>query len=203
MGGESGGGREPADGASLQHEVHRFDTFFALIRQDMKRHLKRALELGLVPLAAAIVFVEQTLIRYLNLVTAAIAAWPPIARLEGWLVRLPPYVALFAFVAPSILILPIKVAALWFGVHGQYAWALAVLVAGKLLATAVLARLYRILRPTLMGIPWFAWADTTFFAWRDRIYAFVRAMPAWQRTMALARALRARMAELVSGLLAR
>ena len=80
----------------------------------MKQHLKRALEVALVPLAAAIVFFEQTLIRYLNRVMAAVAAWPPIARLEAWLVRLPPYWALLAFVAPSILILPIKLATVWF-----------------------------------------------------------------------------------------
>src|SRR5688572_2937828 len=129
----------------------------------MKQHLKRALEIALVPLAAAIVFFEQTLIRYLNQVTAAVAAWPPVARLEARLVRLPPYWALVAFVAPSILILPVKLAAVWFGMHGQYGLALASVVLGKLLATAILARLYRILRPGLMTIAWFAKADTLFF----------------------------------------
>ena len=169
----------------------------------MKQHLKRALEVALVPLAAAIVFFEQTLIRYLNRVMAAVAAWPPIARLEAWLVQLPPYGALLAFVAPSILILPIKLAAVWFGVHERYGLALAAVILGKLLATAILARLYRILRPTLMTIPWFARGDTWFFYWRDRAYAFVRAMPAWQKAVALVRAMRARMTALVSALFAR
>ena len=169
----------------------------------MKQHLRRALEVLLVPIAAAIVFFEQTLIRYLNRVTAAIAAWPPIARLEAWLVRLPPYGALTAFVAPSILILPVKLAALWFGVHGQYSLALSSVIVGKLLATAILARLYRILRPNLMTLPWFAWADTRFFLWRDRAYAFVKAMPAWQKARAMVQAARARMMELVSALFAR
>jgi hypothetical protein len=169
----------------------------------MKQHLKRALEVALVPLAAAIVFFEQTLILYLNRVTAALAAWPPIARLEAWLVRLPRYWALLAFVAPSILILPIKLAAVWFGLHGRYGLALASVILGKLLATAILARLYKILRPTLMTIPWFAWGDTRFFYWRDRAYAFVKSLPAWQKTAALVRAMRARMTQLVSALFAR
>jgi hypothetical protein len=169
----------------------------------MKQYLKRALEILLVPIAAAIVFFEQTLIRYLNRVTAAIAAWPPIARLEAWLVRLPPYWALVAFVAPSILILPIKAAAFWFGLHGQYKLALTSVILGKLLATAILARLYRILRPNLMTIPWFAWADTKFFAWRDWIYAFVKSLATWQKAMALVRTMRTRMGELVSALFAR
>jgi hypothetical protein len=169
----------------------------------MKQHLKRALQMALVPFAAAIVFFEQTLIRYLNRVTAAIAAWPPIARLEAWLVRLPPYWALLTFVAPSVLILPVKLSAFWFGMHHRYGLALASVIVGKLLATAILARLYRILRPTLIAIPWFAWADTKFFAWRDRAYAFVKSLPGWQKAQAMVQAMRARMMELVSALFAR
>jgi hypothetical protein len=169
----------------------------------MKQHLKRALQLVLVPFAAAIVFLEQTLIRYLNRLTAAIAGWPPIARLEARLVGLPPYWALLAFAAPSILILPVKLAALWFGMHEKYGLALGSVILGKLLATAILARLYRILRPSLMRIPWFAWADTRFFAWRDRAYAFVKSLPAWKTAAALVQAARTRMSELVSALFAR
>ena len=85
----------------------------------MNRHLKRALEVAIVPLAAAIVFFEQTLIKYLTR-HGGVARWPPIAKLEAWLVRLPPYAALCAFVTPSILILPIKFIALWFATIGQY-----------------------------------------------------------------------------------
>jgi hypothetical protein len=166
----------------------------------MKQHLKRALQLVLVPLAATIVFIEQTLIRYLNVVTAAVAAWPPIARLETWLVRLPPYWALLTFTTPSILILPVKVAAFWFGMHGRYGLALASVILGKLLGTAILARLYAILRPKLMTIPWFAWADTKFFTWRDRAYAFVKSLPAWQMVQTMIRAARIRVMELVSAI---
>jgi hypothetical protein len=169
----------------------------------MKQHLKRALELVFVPLAAAIVFIEQTLIRYLNVAMAAFARLPWIARLEAWLLTLPPYGALFTFVAPSILILPIKFWAVWFGTHGRYAMALATLIVGKVLATAIVARLYRILRPTLVTLRWFAWADTHFFYWRDRAYAFVRSLPAWQQAKAFIERSRLWLAELVAGLFAR
>ena len=169
----------------------------------MKQHIKRALQMALVPLAAAIVFFEQTLIRYLNMVTAAIAGWLPIARLEAWLVRLPPYWALLTFVTPSLLILPIKLSAFWFGMHHRYGLALGSVILGKLLATAILARLYRILRPTLMAIPWFAKGDTWFFYWRDQAYAFVRSLPAWQKAAAMVQRMRVRMLALVSALFAR
>ena len=169
----------------------------------MKQHLKRALELLFVPIAAAIVFFEQVLIKYLNVAMAAFARLPWIARLEAWLVTLPPYGALLTFVAPSILILPIKFWAVLFAAHGRYSLALTTLVVGKILATAILARLYRILRPTLMTIRWFAWADTHFFYWRDRAYAFVRSLPAWQKAKALIERARAWLAGLVSGFFAR
>ena len=169
----------------------------------MNPQLKRALEIAVVPFAAAVVFVEQVLIRYLNIMMAAVARWPVIARFEAWLVTLPPWGAVLAFALPSIVILPVKVSALWFAAHHRFALATASVVLGKILATAILARLYRILRPTMMQLRWFAWADTKFFAWRDWAYAFVRSLPAWQQARALIEKVRAWLAELVSGLFAR
>lgn len=166
----------------------------------MKRHLKRALELALVPLAAAIVFVEEVLLRYLGLAMAALAKWPPVARLEAWLAGLPPWAALLAFVAPSTLVLPVKLAAVWFALNGKFALATASILLGKMLATALLARLYQILRPILVRMPWFLAAETWLFAWRDRLYAFVRALPAWQRVKALVARSRTWLAGLVAGL---
>ncbi len=176
----------------------------------MKQHLKRALELALVPLAAAIIFFEQTLIRYLNVAMAAFARLKWIARLEAWLVTLPPWAAFVAFAAPSLLILPIKLAAVVFVAHRKFGLAFGSILLGKVLATAILARLYRILRPNLMTLPWFARADGAFFYWRDQAYAFVKSLPAWQKVAALVARVRASiaswrawLAELVSGLLAR
>lgn len=169
----------------------------------MDSYRRRITDLLLLPLAAAVVFFEQILIRYLNVVMAALARWPPITRLEAWLVRLPPYAALLAFGAPSILILPVKLSAVWFVLHGQYSLAVGVVVAAKLVATALVGRLYWLLRPNLRTIPWFARLDTWFFDWRDRTYAFVRSLPAWQRTAALVQRVRARFAKLVSALSAR
>ena len=165
----------------------------------MKRHLKYALELAVVPLVAAVVFIEDVLLHYLGLAMATLAKWPPIARLETWLRRLPPWGALLAFVAPSAIVLPVKLSAVWFAIHHRYGLSLASVVIGKMLATALVARLYRVLHPTLVTMPWFLRAETWLFNWRDRLYAFVRAMPAWQRGAALIRRAKVWMAELVSG----
>jgi hypothetical protein len=169
----------------------------------MKRHLAYVLELILVPIAAAIVFVEQTLIHYLNAVMAALARWPPVAHLEALLMRLPPWAAVCTFAAPSILILPVKLSAFWFATHHKFGLAFASVAAGKVLGTAVLARLYRILRPTLMRLRWFAWADRTFFQWRDWAYAFVRSLPPWREAAKLIERMRVRFSTLVSGQSAR
>jgi hypothetical protein len=169
----------------------------------MKRRLIRALEIALVPIAAAVIFIEQVLIRWLNVAMAAFARLPLIARVEAWLVTLPPWAAVLTFATPSVLILPVKLSALWFGYHHHYALAVGSVVLGKILATAILARLYRILRPTLMSLRWFAWADTHFFYWRDWAYAFVRSLPAWRMAAALVARARAWLADLVSGLFAR
>lgn len=163
----------------------------------MKHHLKYALELLLVPIAAAVVFIEETLLHYLGLAMTAIARWPPVAALEAWLRRLPPWAALVAFAAPSLLVVPIKLAAVWFAINHQYGLSVASVVTGKMLATALVARLYAVLRPTLVKMPWYLRAETWLFDWRDRLYAFVRALPAWQKAKAMMRRMRLWMRELL------
>ncbi len=165
----------------------------------MKRHLKYALELLFVPIAAAIIFFEQVLLHYLGLAMAAIARWPPLARLEVWLRGLPPWAALLAFVTPSLLVIPVKLSAVWFALNHRYGLSLASVVIGKMLATALVARLYQVLRPTLIKMAWYLKAETWLFDWRDRLYAFVRALPAWQKAAALVKRMRLWMREMVFG----
>jgi len=165
----------------------------------MKPHLKRALELLFVPVAAAIVFVEDVLLHYLGVAMAALARWPPVARLEAWLAGLPPWAALAVFVAPSALVLPVKLAAVWFALQGKFILAAASVAIGKIVATALVARLYKVLRPTLLRLSWYLRAETWLFDWRDRLYAFVRALPAWQAAKALVRRAKVWLVQLVSG----
>ena len=163
----------------------------------MKHHLKRALELAIMPVAAAIVFFEEVLLHYLGVAMAAFARWPLIGRLERWLAGLPPWAALLAFVAPSTLVLPVKLAAVFFALHGKFFLAAVSIGLGKILATALIARLYLVLRPTLVTMPWFLASETWVFTWRDRLYGFVRALPAWQRAKAMVQRAKAWMREMV------
>ena len=69
---------------------------------------------------------------------------------------------------------------------------------GKVLATALVARLYQVLRPTLVTMPWFLASETWVFTWRDRLYGFVRSLPAWQRAKAMMQRAKAWMRERVA-----
>lgn len=164
----------------------------------MKRHLKRALELLFVPIAAALVFFEEVLLHYLGVAMAAIARLPWVARLEAWLARLPPWAALIAFVAPSTLVLPVKLAAVWFAMHGEFVLAAISIGLGKIIATALVARLYKVLRPTLLHLSWYLRAETWVFSVRDRVYGFVQALAVWQAVVAISRQAKAWLAALVS-----
>jgi hypothetical protein len=165
----------------------------------VKRHLKHAFELAIVPLVAAVVLSEDVLMHYLGLAMARLAKWPPVAWLEAWLPRLPPWAALIAFLTPSAVVLPVKFSAVWFALHHHYGLSVASIIVGKMLATALVARLYRVLHPTLVTMPWFLRAETWLFAWRDRLYASVRAMPVWQRSVAILHRARAWLRQLGSG----
>ena len=70
-------------------------------------------------------------------------------------------------------------------------------------ATALVARLYKILRPTLVTMPWFRASETWVFRWRDRLYAFVQSLPLWQKAKAMVQRLRRWLSDLMAGLLAR
>jgi hypothetical protein len=113
-----------------------------------------------------------------------LAALPFVATLEERARRLPPYPAMLLFLLPAAILLPVKLAALWLLASGHAILGVLIIIAGKMAGTAFGARLYVILRPTLVSLNWFARAEAWVFRWRDRIYASLHAMPAWQKAKA-------------------
>jgi len=92
----------------------------------------------------------------LRRVFALIAKLPVIRQIEAGLRRLPPRWAFVVLVLPSLLILPIKLAALWLVARGHALLGVAVIIAAKLFGTALLAWLFQLIQPALMQLPWFA-----------------------------------------------
>ena len=67
----------------------------------------------LLVLAAVVMFIEEWGWQPLTAWAARIARWPPLARLEGLIRRAPPRLALALFLVPAVMLVPIKLLALW------------------------------------------------------------------------------------------
>ena len=88
--------------------------------------LRTALQIVL----ALLILLEEWGWRPLADLLGRLARWRPWARLETAIARLPPYAALFVFVVPSALLLPLKFLALFLVAQGQFVLA-ALLFAGR------------------------------------------------------------------------
>ena len=123
--------------------------------------------------------------------------WVPLSRLLGYLAKLPvigwierriaalpPRYALLVFLVPAVMLLPVKIAALWLIGRGRAMLGLAVIVAAKVIGTAVVARLFMLTQPQLMKMPWFARLYTRWIAWKEGVMARVRASAPWRAARA-------------------
>ena len=106
--------------------------------------------------------------------------WRPWARLEAAIAGLPPYAALVVFALPSLLLMPLKFLALFLIAKGQLVLAGLLFAGAKVVATALVARLFMLTRPALMQIAWFAWAYNRFVPWKEALEAYVRTSTVWR-----------------------
>ena len=138
------------------------------------------------------------LIRLLQLPLALIVlfydwGWETLAHVFDWLARrpfwrgienairkLPPWAAMLVFLLPTALLFPIKLAALWLVARGQHVVGVLVIVATKLVGTAVVARLFSLTQPALMQLRWFAAFYHWFIPWKDLWLDAIRASWPWR-----------------------
>ena len=116
---------------------------------------------------------------------AVFARLPVIRQLEALLRRLPPRWALVALLLPSLLILPIKLLAVWLVAEGRVTLGVAVIIAAKLFGTALLAWLFQLIQPALMQLAWFARLHARWTAWKAELLAWVRASAVWRTARAV------------------
>lgn len=151
---------------------------------------RRILTPPLVVLAALWMLVEEYLWVHLHDLVARLARLPAIARLEARIAALPPYGAMVLFAVPTAMIFPIKLFALYLIAAGHALTGCAVIVAAKVIGTAVVARLFELCRPQLLTVAWFRRLHDWVLRLRDTLYARIRAMPAWQRAHAAVQSVR-------------
>lgn len=163
----------------------------------MKKLLKRLLAAPFVFIAAIIVLVEDWLWDDLQRIAAAIGRLPLFHQIESFIAGLPPYGALAVFGAPSLLLFPVKLAALYFIAHGQPALGLTTAIGAKVAGTALVARIYSLTHPNLLRIAWFAWLHARFVAFKTRIYDAIKSTGVYKAAHQLRLRMRAALAELM------
>lgn len=168
----------------------------------MRRWLNRIITPPLMFVAALILFVEEVIWELLKRVMATLGRLPLVRSLESVIGRLPPYGAAAAFLLPGLLLLPVKVGALWLIAHGQALAGLGVIVAAKLAGTALVARIFTLTRPALMTLGWFARLYGFIMRWREKLYGFVKASSAWRVLERMRARLRAALERMKPGRLA-
>ena len=141
---------------------------------------------GLV-LAAIVIFTEEWGWRPLTAMAAVLARWLHLQRLEARISASSPMVALLLFLAPALLLFPIKLLALWVISEGSTGLGIAVIVAAKVLGTAFVGRLFMLVEPQLMTFAWFARALHWWRETKARIGERVRRSAPWRAARALRR----------------
>lgn len=140
--------------------------------------------------AALLLMLEEWLWDATQALLARIPAWPFLVRMQQWVERLSPYAALLIFLAPTLLLLPVKILALLSITHGHPTLGLAIIVSAKLLGTALVARIYALTRRSLLSLAWFRRTHDRVLAFKDRLIAQLHASAGWQQVQRLLATLR-------------
>lgn len=114
-------------------------------------------------------------------VLARLTRLPFWSRAERRIQHLPPWGALILFFIPLVVLFPIKLLALYlFGV-GKKALGVTLLIAAKLIGTAVVARLFQLTEPALMQFAWFARWYPRWKQFKDGVTNQIRVSGVWQQ----------------------
>jgi hypothetical protein len=136
---------------------------------------------------ALVILFEEWGWQPLSRALAALGRFSPIARIERRIGALPPYAALAVFAVPSLLLIPLKLLALWL-IAGGHVMSAGLLFAGaKVVGTALVARLYQLTEPALMQLSWFRRAYGVVMPWKDALLTRVRESWVWRQSRVLKR----------------
>lgn len=164
----------------------------------MKKHLKRLIAAPFVLIAAIVILFEEWLWDDLQALAAAIGRLPLFRQIESLIAGLPPYAALAMFAAPSLLLIPVKLTALYLIAHGHPALGLIAVIGAKIAGTALVARIYALTHTNLLRIGWFAWLYERFVAFKTRIHEAIKSTSLYKTARRLRLRIRVAAAEFFS-----
>src|SRR5687767_15427199 len=113
----------------------------------IRRFFRRVLTPPMVIIAALIMLFEEWLWDNLTAFMAWVGRAPVLRRVETRIAGLPPYPAMGVFVLPSLILFPVNIFAVYLTAHGHAVAGAGILIAAKLVGTAILARLFTLCRP--------------------------------------------------------
>ena len=142
--------------------------------------LKKVLRGTFVVLMVPILLFEEWGWTPLANLVGRLASHSGLATLERHVSALPPWAALLSFLLPMLLLLPVKLAALWLFAGGHVVTGVALLAGAKLLGTALVARIFQLTQPALMQIAFFARWYLRWKGWKDGVLQRVRLHPLWR-----------------------
>ncbi len=141
---------------------------------------RRLLRNTFLALVALILLFEEWGWEPLAAVFARLARLPLWAWVEGRIAALPPWGAVAILALPALALLPFKLLALFVIGRGHALVGVGILVAAKVLGTAVMARLFTLTLPALMRLAWFARWYPRWKTWKDGLLAQVRRSALWR-----------------------
>lgn len=153
--------------------------------------LKRIVTAPLYAFAAVVVLLEDWLWDDLQAFAAALGRVPVFRQAEALIISLPPTGALLLFLVPSVLLVPVKLAALWFISTGHAVVGVTTIVLAKLAGTALVARLFKLTKPKLLQFSWFETLYRHITHFKMRIYDRVKSTAVYQKLHGLRLAIRA------------
>ena len=147
--------------------------------------LRRVARAILLPPLAAVFLLEDLLVRSFGAAMGALTRLALVARFEAWAKTLKPWQALLLFLLPVVIFLPVHLAAIWAFATRRAMLGIAIYIAGKLMATAVVGRILIVCQPALMQYRWFVRASGWVTRTRDRIHHTIEATAIWRGYTAL------------------
>ena len=150
----------------------------------------------LLSLLAVLVIIEEWLWDILTLAGKGLSHLLHLERFDEHLARASPNQALFALLIPLLIVTPINLLALFLLTHGAVMQGIALEIVAKLLGTLLVARVFRLVRASLLTFAWFAWIYHTITAILRWAHQMIRSTALYRMSIAVKNAIKRQMARL-------
>jgi len=176
----------------MSDRYHRLPRFVRVRRHAARDEPARPLGRGGVTsivlwIVAAVLLFEEWFWMQSTRAMARFAVMAHLTAVGDWIRRRPPGQALALFVLPVLVLYPFKALALIALARGEIVLGGGALVAAKLVATAVFARLYELTEPAIVRFGWIRTGRDKFLRARAFLHRWLEARPAYRRARSMIR----------------